>query len=303
VALPDPTANLPVYAIDDCQRTVSNGWGSATLGGTYTLNSPLTPYSVSGGACRITLPTAGSSRSARLTGVSARDVDLSVTISTDKGATGGGQMAAMIGRVVGSQEYRARVRFAANGQVYVAATRLNGGTETVITELLAAGVTHAANTQYRLRAQLVGASPTTIRIKVWPVAGAEPAGWNLTTTDSTAALQAAGAAGLNSYISSSTSNAPVTFAFDDFTVRTDNAAPVAVIGAPSCTGLACTFSAAASTDDGTIASYGWSFGDGATASGATPDHTFAAPGTYRVYLTVTDTRVALAFTFVDVTVS
>jgi serine protease len=57
----------------------------------------------------------------------------------------------------------------------------------------------------------------------------------------------------------------------------------------SCTGLSCTFNGTGSTDDNGITSHAWSFGDGATASGATASHTFAAGGTYTVTLTVTDT--------------
>lgn len=56
-----------------------------------------------------------------------------------------------------------------------------------------------------------------------------------------------------------------------------------------CDGLTCTFSGSGSSDaDGTITSYAWDFGDGGTATGATPQHTFAAAGTYPVTLTVTD---------------
>jgi len=43
-----------------------------------------------------------------------------------------------------------------------------------------------------------------------------------------------------------------------------------------------------SDDDGSIASYEWDFGDGATASGETVTHTFTASGDYNVELTVTD---------------
>ncbi len=45
-----------------------------------------------------------------------------------------------------------------------------------------------------------------------------------------------------------------------------------------------------STDsDGTIEKYEWTFGDGATATGATPgNHTYAADGPYTITLTVTD---------------
>jgi len=56
----------------------------------------------------------------------------------------------------------------------------------------------------------------------------------------------------------------------------------------NCATSGCTFNAAGSQDsDGTIAGYAWDFGDGATGSGQTPAHTYAA-GTYRVTLTVTD---------------
>ncbi len=53
----------------------------------------------------------------------------------------------------------------------------------------------------------------------------------------------------------------------------------------------CTFDAAASSDDSRIASYSWSFGDGAsTLNAATPSatHSYAAKGTYTATLTVTD---------------
>lgn len=57
----------------------------------------------------------------------------------------------------------------------------------------------------------------------------------------------------------------------------------------SCTGRACSFNAACSTDDEGITGYAWSFGDGATGSGQTANHTYAADGGYTVALTVTDT--------------
>jgi len=57
----------------------------------------------------------------------------------------------------------------------------------------------------------------------------------------------------------------------------------------SCTTLTCTFNGSASADsDGSISSYSWSFGDGTTATGATPSKTYSAGGTYSVTLTVTD---------------
>jgi hypothetical protein len=49
------------------------------------------------------------------------------------------------------------------------------------------------------------------------------------------------------------------------------------------------FTGAGSSDpDGSIVSYRWSFGDGATGTGANLTHTYSKAGTYSVALTVTD---------------
>ena len=56
-----------------------------------------------------------------------------------------------------------------------------------------------------------------------------------------------------------------------------------------CTDLNCNFDGSASSDpDGTIIAYSWDFGDGTSATGATPSKTYATAGNYNVSLTVTD---------------
>ena len=53
--------------------------------------------------------------------------------------------------------------------------------------------------------------------------------------------------------------------------------------------LTSSFDGSGSSDpDGAIASYAWTFGDGASSTESKPNHTFAAAGTYPVTLTVTD---------------
>jgi PKD repeat protein len=54
------------------------------------------------------------------------------------------------------------------------------------------------------------------------------------------------------------------------------------------TNRTCSFNGTGSTDDVGIVSYGWTFGDGSTGTGATPSHTYAVAGSYPVTLTVTD---------------
>ncbi|MEM4264931.1 MAG: PKD domain-containing protein, partial [Thermoplasmata archaeon] len=46
--------------------------------------------------------------------------------------------------------------------------------------------------------------------------------------------------------------------------------------------------ASGSTDDGTIVSYAWDWGDGATGAGKTASHTYSSYGAYTITLTVTD---------------
>jgi PKD repeat protein len=58
---------------------------------------------------------------------------------------------------------------------------------------------------------------------------------------------------------------------------------------PATIGSPVSFDAGASSHPfGTVASYTWSFGDGGTATGVAATHAYAAPGTYAVTLTVTD---------------
>ena len=66
-----------------------------------------------------------------------------------------------------------------------------------------------------------------------------------------------------------------------------NAAPTADFRF-ACTLLACNFTDASSDSDGSIASWSWDFGDGATSSVQSPSHSYGANGSYTVTLTVTD---------------
>jgi chitodextrinase len=71
-----------------------------------------------------------------------------------------------------------------------------------------------------------------------------------------------------------------------------NLPPTAVLSATPTTGvapLAVSFNGSASTDpDGTVTSWAWSFGDGASGTGAQTTHVYSTPGTYAATLTVTD---------------
>ena len=71
----------------------------------------------------------------------------------------------------------------------------------------------------------------------------------------------------------------------------------------SCSDLQCDFTdESVDPDPGTVLSYSWDFGDGATSTQANPSHTFAAAGSYTVELTISDGELNdLASTVVEVT--
>lgn len=84
---------------------------------------------------------------------------------------------------------------------------------------------------------------------------------------------------------------------------TANSAPTASFTS-SVSALTASVNGSGSTDsDGTISSYAWTFGDGATATGATAGHTYGAGGSYQVTLTVTDNGGATGSVSRTVTVS
>ncbi len=86
-----------------------------------------------------------------------------------------------------------------------------------------------------------------------------------------------------------------------------NQPPTAVITAAPMSGtvpLTVTFNGSGSMDsDGTIVSYVWTFGDGATTAAINPSHTYTGAGTYTAKLTVADNNNAVASSSVTIVVN
>jgi CSLREA domain-containing protein len=209
-------SSLTVYANDLFNRTVLNSWGSAGTGGAYTLQSTAANYDVNGGVGTIAVA-AGGNRSAVLTGASALDVELSFRVATDKVGVGGSQFVyGVLRRVSSTTEYRIKLRLPPNGNVLLQASSVSGNVETAIgSEVLVAGLNHTPGGFIRVRAQISGSSPTTIRIRAWADGTTEPSTWQYSASNSAAGLQVAGAVGLRAYLASATTNGPVLFSFDD----------------------------------------------------------------------------------------
>ncbi|MGN7799273.1 PKD domain-containing protein [Leifsonia sp. 22587] len=200
-------------ARDAFGRTVSNGWGSADVGGGWTASGTTSFYSVASGAGQMNDP-AGSSKTETLSGVSSTRTDSTVTFTTDVGPTGGGIFGSVIGRQAGSSSYEGRAWLSSSGAVQ-AQLLING---TSVQSVPVSGLTYTAGQPIAIRIQAVGTSPTTLKVKVWSATQAEPAAWQVSTTDSTSGLQAAGGVALRAYLSATATDTPVTVRFDNFLV-------------------------------------------------------------------------------------
>jgi PKD repeat protein len=207
VGVPQP------FAVDAFGRTVASGWGAADLGGAWSLVGPVSNFAVNGSQGTLRMAGAGQGVSAFLAGNST-DTEVRATLSPDKAGTGGGIYTAVIGRRVGSSDYRGRVRFMSGGGVQLFLTRSDGG-ETNLANLVVPGLSVAPGEVLNVKLQVTGTSPTTVQMKVWKVGASEPAGWQLSATDAAAGLQAGGGVGFWVYLSGSATNAPVTITVDD----------------------------------------------------------------------------------------
>jgi hypothetical protein len=203
-----------VLAADAFERSVSSGWGTADLGGAWTVSST-SAFQVASGGGRMSNP-AGTSRQAHLRSTSATNTDFLVTLSSDKVATGSGLYVSVIPRsIAGGSEYRAVLRTRSDGRYTL---RIDRGSTIISPEVVLADVTAGPNRRIDLRVQAIGTNPTTIRTKAWASGTPEPAAWTRSATDATAGMQQAGSVGFSVYLSSSATNGPIATSIHDLVV-------------------------------------------------------------------------------------
>jgi PKD repeat protein len=215
------TAVAPAGPIaqDAFGRTATNGWGNADTGGAWTRYGTASLFSVGSGAGQIRLAAAGAGPRAALETVSSVNTAATVKVSLDKIPNGGGGFVSLGVRTIGTSDYRAKVKVASTGALTLYLVKVVSGTETTLTSTpLGAAFNYTVGSTLQIRAQVSGTSPTTIRAKVWKTTQAEPATWQLTTTDSIAGLQTAGGVGVVTYLSGTSTNFPIVVSFDDLLV-------------------------------------------------------------------------------------
>jgi len=214
------TAPAPgtVVASDTFGRVFATGWGSADTGGTWTLTGSSTLFAVNGSVATMSVA-AGKAPMAHLTAVSSLNTQLSADVSIDKLPDTGTVFVGLTGRGTGTDSYRGSALIGSTGVVRVSVARVVGGVEAALSTATVPGLTYTPGTIVHLKLQVTGTGTTTVRIKAWTGA-VEPAGWQATGTDSTAALQNVGGVGVRGYTSATTTNGPLSVRIDNLRATT-----------------------------------------------------------------------------------
>lgn len=200
--------------LDAFERTVSTGWGAADVGGAWTSVGWNSTVSVGDGAGNIAL-SPGSGRDLVLGGTSLAESGSAMTYSLSAGPTSGSLYVGLLSRYDNGSAYRSLVWHQANGTMWLLIQR-DGA---VIASLPLSGQQWAAGEVFHLRTEVVGASSPTIRVKLWADGQAEPSGWQLEATDTSAsALTRPGSSAVYSYRSGSATGQNVV-SVDDYRLQ------------------------------------------------------------------------------------
>lgn len=222
------TTNIVIYASDSFNRTVSNGWGSADVGGAYTLSGGvMSNFNVNGSVGTAVLADL-TDRQAILNSVIQQDAAMTVRVATDKLAVGGSQKVRLrLRRVDAKNYYSFEVAFTTSAKLQAQIQAIVNNSQTNLQTITIAGLTHTPGQYFWIKAQVSGINPTTLNLKVWQDGTTEPSAWTLTATDSSSVLQVMAPIALMSSASSAVTNLPVAFSWDDLTVKDVPAAPTA----------------------------------------------------------------------------
>ncbi|HEY1739643.1 MAG TPA: hypothetical protein VGI86_13075 [Acidimicrobiia bacterium] len=212
-------ATSTVYVHDTFTRTVTGGWGSADVGGPWTIQDPtIGTWSVNGSAGKATGLT-GQYLVARIAPLRTTRAELAMRFTSSAPASAQPKWLFIVRSVDLLHEYKARVRVAPNGAVIVGMFKVVGNTFPEIgTEVTLPGITWSPGLALRIRADAIGTAPTAFRIRVWRASVAQPTTWTLTASDAEPTLQTAGSWGVVAIASAGAASAKTTFTYDNLLI-------------------------------------------------------------------------------------
>ncbi|WP_017599193.1 hypothetical protein [Nocardiopsis lucentensis] len=228
VSVEDPPPPGEVHLVDGFARTVTDGWGTADTGQVWDDpfgNVPASTYSVSGGRGLMAMSVLGSSANQTTTTDQPADFDAEFTVSIDRVPAGSLTAAAFAGvqaRIVGNTLVRFSVGFRTDtGLPSDEGLRITTGIQEFQDNALifTSGLSNVPDLTYEpdtvLRVRCLADGPE-LRMRVWADGEEEPAVWH---TQAYTNVLDDGLFGLRSIVTADDTATPLTFAYDDLTVR------------------------------------------------------------------------------------
>lgn len=211
-----PAATTGMLAQDGFERSAAFGWGSANAGGAWQVPVAADRFKVAGGSGQVSLG-AGDGFAAHLSSVSSTQTDLKLAFSLSQAAKNNGHFVEILGRRVGSSDYRLKVGVGSDGKVSTWVTRNDNGRD-VLLDSKATGLDYKVGETLLVRLQVTGKGTTAVKAKVWKSGAAQPDAWTVSGTDSASALQAPGSVGIYAYSDGSATGAATIVYFDELRV-------------------------------------------------------------------------------------
>lgn len=203
------------YLEDTFTRTIAtNNWGTPDIGPSWVMSGTIATASVNGSKGIHTLNANQATRGVVTVSPAQLTQQIEGEFTFDKLPVVGNTAIRFLGRYIDStNDYQARMIITPSGSTSMQLARADivfiGGAYDL-------GI-FAANTVYKFKMIVEGASPTAIRVKVWDASTTEPA-WQINTTDNTAGYQVAASIGIRPNATTAITNAPIVFAFDNIIV-------------------------------------------------------------------------------------
>jgi len=205
----------PVEALfDTFTRTVSDAWGTADSGQTWTIAmGAATQFDVTG-TTAIQTHTATNQTLVATVPYSSPDINLLIDFSVNAVPAGDSFFIFANGRQVDTSNfYSARILITAGGNMSLTVRKRVAGVDTMLASF-ALGIVYVASKIYRIRFAIQGDQ---LSAKMWDPLLAEPGAYQVTATD--AAFTAAGAVGIRTFTGAAATNPPpIVYRFDNLQV-------------------------------------------------------------------------------------
>lgn len=202
-----------VAVTDAFGAVVSSSWGSTDTGQPWTnTGGAASDFSKASGRGVHALTSVNVVRCSTVNTPIA-DFDISVSVASDKLATGASQSPGLVGRFVDvNNDLEARLEFSITQTVVLTVIKRVAGTGTTLAQVTITGLTHGVGTRFTIRFKGTG---SLLQAKAWLSSANQPTTWNISVVDST--YLAAGQVGVRTLLfTGNTNTSPVTFTYDDF---------------------------------------------------------------------------------------